>query len=230
MVMGIRKQVFLTTTAFALSASLLAGGASAASGFTDIEQSGAKEKIEALYDKGIVKGVTATTFQPESELNVSQGVSLIVRGLELSLAAVDFNTAPDAHGLFPNVESDAWYAESFVNAYYNGVELSPDVNPSASMTREQFLHYLVQGMESTGQYPLIKMFIPITDESSIETDYQGTIQRALLYKIASLDDEGNFNPKSVVTREEAAEWLYNAIEFVEAHREAAEMAEDQPAE
>ena len=61
------------------------------------------------------------------------------------------------------------------------------------------------------------MFILIKDEDQITLDYQGTLQRLLLYKITTLDKDGKFNPKSELTRGEAASWLYNAIRVLEAN-------------
>lgn len=228
--MGIWKNAAFISASVLTATALLANSAAAASGFTDIQQSEAKDQIEVLHEKGIVNGVSDSLFDPQGELDAAQGVSLIVRALQLSLAAIDFNAAPEANGLFAKVGNDAWYAESFINAYYNGVELPADIDPGQALTREQFLHYLVQGIESTGQYPLIKMYINIADEASMEPEYQGTIQRGLLYKIASLDDNGNFNPKGIITREEAAVWLYNAVEFVNDHSDAASMSGDDSGE
>ncbi|MNY32867.1 hypothetical protein D3C86_1671100 [compost metagenome] len=61
------------------------------------------------------------------------------------------------------------------------------------------------------------MYIQIQDEDQLNVDYQGTIQRLLLYKITALDANGKFNPKSELTRGEAATWLYNAIRVLETH-------------
>ncbi|QAY65066.1 S-layer homology domain-containing protein [Paenibacillus protaetiae] len=218
--MALWKTTSTVSASIVLAASMLAGSAFAASGFTDIGQSQAKEQIEALYDKGIVTGVTSTAFEPKSSIDAAQGVALIARTFNLSLAAIDFKEAPIANQLFPKVANDAWYAESFINAHFNGLDIPESVDPAQTMTREQFVHYVVQGLESTGQYPLIKMYIPITDEDSINVEYQGTIERALLYKIVSLDDNGNFHPEAPVTREEAAAVLYNALQFVEAHADS----------
>ncbi|MCK9862455.1 S-layer homology domain-containing protein [Paenibacillus sp. ATY16] len=177
-----------------------------------------------------MKGVSSSEFHPEENLTGAQGIELIVRTMQLSLAAIDFNQAPTADGFFTNVKNDAWYAESFVIAHYNGLDLPADIDPNKPLTREQFAHYLVQALEKTGQYPLIKMYINIQDEKDITVDYQGTIQRALLYKIVALDAEGNFHPQQVVNRAEAAAILFAAHEFVETHKDNGEAgAPEEPA-
>jgi hypothetical protein len=73
----------------------------------------------------------------------------------------------------------------------------------------------------TGNYPLFKMYITIKDEADITPEYQGTIQRALLYKLTELDKDGSFNPQAVMTRADAAVLVYNAVKFAEAHQEDA---------
>jgi S-layer homology domain. len=230
-------------TAAAISAAVLFGAVSGQAlaaadnpSFSDIAGTSSRAQIEALQELGIVKGVSSSEFHPEENLTGAQGVELIVRTMQLSLAAIDFKKAPTAEGFFTNVKNDAWYADSFIIAHYNGLDLPADIDPAKPLTREQFAHYLVQALEKTGQYPLIKMYINIQDEKDITVDYQGTIQRALLYKIVSLDADGNLHPQQIVNRAEAAAILFAAHEFVEAHKdngqvdlESPEGAEEAPA-
>jgi hypothetical protein len=196
-----------------------AGQALASSPFNDISSSTAKQQIESLQSQGIINGVTTSEFRPADSLTAAQSVALIARSMNLSLAAIDFSSAPTASGWFKNISDEAWYANDFINAKANGLDLAEDIDPRAPMTREQFVHLLVQGLEKTGNYPLIKMYININDEADITTEYQGTIQRALLYKLTELDQDGNFDPQAIVTRADAAVLVYNAVKFVEAHQE-----------
>ncbi|WP_336784739.1 S-layer homology domain-containing protein [Paenibacillus sp. MMO-177] len=216
-----KKRIAAAAISAAVLFGALSGQALAAdhSGFTDIAGTSSRAQIEALQELGIVKGVSSSEFHPEENLTGAQGIELIVRTMQLSLAAIDFKRAPTAEGFFTHVKNDAWYADSFVIAHYNGLDLPADIDPNKPLTREQFAHYLVQALEKTGQYPLIKMYINIQDEKDITVDYQGTIQRALLYKIVALDADGNFHPQQIVTRAEAAAILFAAHEFVETHKD-----------
>ncbi|GAB6989287.1 S-layer homology domain-containing protein [Paenibacillus pini] len=186
--------------------------------FKDISSSVAKDQIMSLKDRNLVKGVTATEFQPQAKLSNAQGVQLIASGLQLSLAAIDFNKAPRASDLFSNVNDKAWFAEAFINAHYNGVDIPKDMDPSKSMTKEEFTYYLMGGLEKVGNLPMVKIApTPITDNGDMNSMYEGSIQRSLLWKINSLDGAQNFNPKRNITREEAAIMLYNALEYLKAH-------------
>ncbi|RXZ82207.1 S-layer homology domain-containing protein [Paenibacillaceae bacterium] len=199
----------------------LAGNAFAAVSFTDLAGSAASAQIEALKEKGIVSGVTATTFKPAEELTASQGISLIVKGAQLSLAAISFNKAPTAEGYFKSVSNDAWYAESFIIAKANGLNIPEDIDPSAKLTKEDYVALLVQGMERGANLPMLNLKpVEIADEDAITVTNQGAIQRALHYKLLVLDESGSFNPKETVTREEAAAILYNAVEYLDNYEEA----------
>jgi len=65
---------------------------------------------------------------------------------------------------------------------------------------------------------MIKLIpVNIADESLLTPEYTGTVQRSLVYGITTLDSENKFNPKGRMSREEAAEQIYNALEYVRIH-------------
>ena len=210
-----KRTLAVITTVTILSFSL--GGQIFAAGntFKDIDNINGKEKIISLKNQGLIKGVSESQFLPSSKVTTAQGIQFISGGLQLSLAAIDFNKAPVASGLFTKVKDKAWYAEAFINAYYNRVELPKDIDPTKTMTKEEFTNYLVQGVEGIGNLPMINIVpVDIADDAALNPSYQGSIQRSLKYKINSLDANGKFNPKSEITRAEAAIMLYNALEFL----------------
>lgn len=183
--------------------------------FKDIDNVAGKSKINSLKEQGLIKGISDTQFLPGAKVTTAQGVQFITGGLQLSLAAIDFNKAPLASAIFSKVKDKAWYAEAFVNAHYNQVDIPADIDPSKLFTKEMFTNLLVQGVEKVGNLPLINI-VPadIADEAALEPSYQGSIQRSLKYKINTLDANGKFNPKSELTRAEAAIMLYNALEYL----------------
>lgn len=201
----------VTILSFSLGGQIFAAGNT----FKDIDNINGKEKIISLKNQGLIKGVSESQFLPSSKVTTAQGIQFISGGLQLSLAAIDFNKAPVASGLFTKVKDKAWYAEAFINAYYNHVKLPKDIDPTKTMTKEEFTNYLVQGVEGIGNLPMINIVpVDIADDAALNPSYQGSIQRSLKYKINSLDANGKFNPKSEITRAEAAIMLYNALEFL----------------
>ncbi|MEK3964208.1 MULTISPECIES: S-layer homology domain-containing protein [unclassified Paenibacillus] len=214
--MNMKKSTLAVITTVAIFSFSLGGQMFAAGNtFKDIDNINGKEKIISLKNQGLIKGVSESQFLPGSKVTTAQGIQFISGGLQLSLAAIDFNKAPVASGLFTKVKDKAWYAEAFINAYYNQVKLPKDIDPSLIMTKEQFTNYLVQAIEGVGNLPMINIVpVDIADEASLTPAYQGSIQRSLKYKINTLDANGKFNPKSELTRAEAAIMLYNALEFL----------------
>ncbi|MCS7463831.1 S-layer homology domain-containing protein [Paenibacillus doosanensis] len=202
-----------TWTASALSLALIvsaAGPAFASTPFQDIGGSGAKQQIEALQAKGIVSGVTDEQFAPGERLLLSQGIAMITRGLPASAPAGDGGAASGT-AFFTSVPAASWYAASFESARLRGLDLPAEANPAETMTKEQFVHYVVQAMESTHLFPLIKLSpAEIADGDELTAGYQGTVQRALHYDLVALDESGRFHPQSQMTREEAAAILYRA--------------------
>ncbi|WP_150268392.1 S-layer homology domain-containing protein [Paenibacillus tepidiphilus] len=214
--MNMKKSAFAAITTVSLLSFSLGGPAFAAgSTFKDIDKVEGKDKIISLKEQGLIKGISDTQFLPGSIVSNAQGVQFISGGLQLSLAAIDFNKAPLASEIFSKVKDTAWYAEAFVNAHYNDVEIPASIDPAKPMTKELFTSLLIQGVEKVGNLPMINI-VPadIADEDTINPSYQGTIQRSLKYGINTLDKNGKFNPKSELTRAEAAVMLYNALEYL----------------
>jgi hypothetical protein len=184
--------------------------------FTDVDDS-QKEAINILKDRGIVNGIDKLHFAPKGKITYAQSVQMIVKGLDFNLDLMRFVKQPLASDTYTNISNDSWYANAFVIAKYSGLEIPQDVNPNAVITREQFGDLLVRALEKKGSFPTIKMFIQFNDEAKITPELQGSLQRMVLYKIAELDKNGNFDPKGEVTRGQAATWVYNTVRFLETH-------------
>nr|WP_154896571.1 S-layer homology domain-containing protein [Paenibacillus xylanexedens] len=213
-----KKNILATITAGALlTLSLSAGPINAAQAhFTDLQGITGADKIEALHQDGLIKGVSDSLFKPEQQLNTAQGVQLITDGLDLNLDAIRFVKQPLPSDTFSNVKDGVWYSDAFVRAQYNGIQMPKDIDPAAEMTREQFTLFLMKGIEAKGGLPMINIKpVEITDEQELTPEYQGAVQRSLVLKINTLDADGNFNPKETITRAEAAVMMYNAIEYME---------------
>ncbi|MEK3877343.1 MULTISPECIES: S-layer homology domain-containing protein [unclassified Paenibacillus] len=214
--MSMKKNTIAAITAVTLLSFSLGGQIFAAgSSFKDISQVTGKDKINSLKEQGLIKGISDTQFLPASTVTTAQGIQFISGGLQLSLAAIDFNKAPQASALFSKVKDNAWYAEAFINAHYNGVSIPANIDPAKPITKELYTSMLVQAVEKAGNLPMINL-VPaeLADADALDPSYQGSIQRALKYKITALDASGKFNPKSTITRAEAAVMLYNTLDYL----------------
>lgn len=190
----------------------------AANVFSDIANIEAKDKIVALHEQGIVHGISDDLFAPNSTITAAQGVQLIVNSAGLNLDLVRFVKEPKASDYFKNALDNAWYANALITASVNGVELPEDLDPNKKWTREEFTYQLIRTFEAQNKLPMINIApVEINDNDDLTVDYSGAIQRALAYDVVELDAKGNFNPKAEISRAEAAEEIYQIIEYVKNH-------------
>lgn len=187
--------------------------------FTDLADVPAKEKILALQEKGLVRGVGGDRFAPEATITAAQSIQLLVNAYGMNLDAIRFIKEPKATDYFPRANNDAWYAQALIVAAVNGLELPADLDPRQHWTRQEFTYHLIQGMESHFNLPMIKL-VPavVADQDQMNPSYDGAIQRALVYGVVVLDDDGKFHPQAKISRAEAAEQIYNALDYLKAHR------------
>jgi len=188
----------------------------AAFAFNDLPEGGERDKIRSLQERGIVNGY-GSSFMAQKKLSNAEGVHLIVKAMDLSLAAFLFIKEPLASDSFDKVPNDAWYAQSFVIAAVNGLNLPRDIDPKAEMTREAFAHYLLSALLLKGDYPFTKMLVHVADESDVNPDYRHSLQLLLNAKIVKLDKDAKFHPKEAITRRDAALLVYHTLEFKNAH-------------
>lgn len=193
----------------ALCVSLTAGGASVLA-FSDVKDEGQKSVVDSLKSKGIVNGVTADLFRPDLALSEPQGVQLIVSAFGLKNAYA----ASSAQG---KISPDTWYADAVQAATQNGLSVPVEVNPQGKMTRGQFVILLHEGINTTGNYPVIMKYNLVKDENKIGKDAISAVQNLLNMNIIELDKDGNFRPDQSLTRMEAASMIFNALEFVDKH-------------
>ncbi|XID95286.1 S-layer homology domain-containing protein [Paenibacillaceae bacterium WGS1546] len=147
-------------------------------------------------------------------ITAAQAVTSIVKGLDLNLDHIRFVKEPKASDYFTKVKDDAPYANDFIVAMHNGVELPKDVSPTANVTREQFSAWLFGALSSKGDYAWIEIFLLIADEDQISDGYMNAIQKLLIAKIATLDGKQRFHPKKPVTQTEAAVMIKRTADFV----------------
>lgn len=199
-----------------LICSLIAPGMALASGFKDVKGKDA-QIVQSLYNKGMIQGVTKDKFVPNGKLSGAQGLHLIVEALGLK--------GKDKSDL-KFAGKSKWYAKSLQIAKENGIELPENFTVNGELTREEFAYILRQGIDATGNYPLIKMYIHIQDADQGNVMYSGSIQNLVLKKIATLDSENKFYPTNKITRMEATQFIYNAVNYIDQYKNDNEVIKD----
>lgn len=199
-------------TVKACAALVMAGSfafAASASAFSDVSDSGNAKVVEFLQQKGIMKGIGSDRFAPSVDLTNAQALQLIVNafGLETD-PGVDH--MPD-----PKFNNDAWYAPAYEAALHNQIKtVTKSDSANGKITREAFASLLLEGIDTTGQYPTTKMFIVFEDENEFTKEHMNAIQTLGNMRILS-PASGEFRPQEPITRMEAAQMVYNAVEFIQ---------------
>lgn len=188
-----------------------------ASAFSDIKGLKGEKHIIHLKERGIIKGDSKGkgSYHPQNKLSYAQAVVMLDDAFELDLSHIKFVKEPKVSDIYTKVKENTWYSEAFLHAYYNGIEFDKNVNPNATISREEFAAHLINQVDRHGDYPLIMMYVDYKDADKVNENYANQIQKLLLLKFAELSKDGYFNPTKPITREEAAIWLDKALTFVD---------------
>ncbi|MDY4976151.1 MAG: S-layer homology domain-containing protein, partial [Clostridia bacterium] len=166
-----------------------------ASSFTDIIGHWAEKDINDLYQKGIVAGVTATTFEPDREITRAEFATLIVKALKLT---------GNPQGFFEDVEQGAWYT-SYVNlAAEAGLIQGYDgkFRPEDTITRQEAAVIAVKAYEFLGKEATSKE-LSFTDASDIQPWAKDYVEKSVGAGIISGMTDGSFAPLACTTRAQA---------------------------
>ena len=166
----------------------------AGNSFTDIYNSKNEDAIEFLYDLGLVEGYSVTKFGPKKNLTRAEACALIVRAL-----IEDDEIYASAKDNFVDVDDYAWYREwvdtayrnHIMHGYGNGV-----FGPEDHVTYAQYATILVNALgydslDFEGTWPAN------VEELAVKLDLYDNVS------VHVSDDE--------ITREDAAQMLYNAL-------------------
>lgn len=182
--------------------------------FTDINDHWAKNSIEFLVKKGIIKGKSENVFDPEGKITRAEFTSLIVRLFELK-------SQDDKTINFSDVKPGAWYYEEVKAAYDNGIANGLSENSFGSLNnikREEMITIVIRILEQ--KEPLQnfassdKNLDLFSDKGQISNWALDCMSKAVKYGIISGRANNILAPKDNTTRAEAATiimGLYNIV-------------------
>ena len=200
-----------TLSLFILIALLLPIPSAIATGFTDVPSDYKYAKaIYGLQKEGVVKGNPDGTFAPERNLNRAEVLTMIFR-------AADIEIRPVLAGCMPDVPQDAWFSEVICTAIEQEIVKGyPDglFRPGQFVNRVELLKMILNALGFT--------IPPLTQQDRLSLDFLGVthgswyapfLHRALALDLIPPDMLANnrFNPGTLVTRGQAAEILYRAL-------------------
>ena len=173
--------------------------------FTDVaEEAWYHDYVYDLVYRGVVNGMTATTYEPEGKLTRAQFVKL------LACSLADAETLKTYEGQHPFKDSEGHWAEAYIawakdKGIVEGVSAT-EFEPEAPITREQMAtifgrYALKQGIElpksenAAGSFP---------DADKISEYAREFVELMRIAGILNGYEDGTFRPQGNATRAEAA--------------------------
>ncbi len=183
--------------------------------FTDISGHWAEKYILSVTESGIFKGMTETTFEPQTKITRGMVVTTLGR---LVVEEKDLAKASKDNIKFNDVDADAWYADYVLWASNKGiVEGYEDgsFKPNQEVSRQELATIFGRFLEKYN-FKLTKDRLPefadqkdIADWALMPLDYA---RKAALME----GREGNiFDPKGTATRAELAKVMFQLEELIE---------------
>lgn len=166
----------------------------AGNSFVDIYNSKNEDAIEFLYDLGLVEGYSVTHFGPKENLTRAEACALIVRAL-----IEDDEIYAYTRDYFVDVDAYAWYREWVDTAYRNGIMHGYGngvFGPTDYVTYAQYATILVNALGY--------------DSLNFEGAWPANVEE-LAINLDLFDNIGIYVSDKAITREDAAQMLYNAL-------------------
>ena len=172
--------------------------------FVDVEGHWAKDYILDLTQNGILNGMTATTFEPDSGLTRAQFLNM--------LAKIDGQSISGRDGGFTDVTSDAWYYNCVNWGVTNGIVKGMGDGtfaPDAKVSREQMCVMLCNYYNYKGLvWEEGEKALSFPDNSKMSDWAVPSIKKVVSEGIMSGRTDGTFDPLGNATRGEAAKIIY----------------------
>lgn len=168
----------------------------------------AAEAVDALYKRGVVDTKVENSYEPAINITRADFTSYLVRALRLSAETPD---------QFADVSADAPYAKDVAIAKELGVVNGVDgINfmPEASITRQDVMTICQRGMALENKIlPAEEFVLDVFSDKAEIADYAKSAIAALVYsEIVVGDGAGKVNPRTFMTRAEAASMLYKVLQ------------------
>ena len=95
------------------------------------------DAVEFMYDRGVMKGMTSTTFEPETQMSRAM--------LVVSIYRLAGSPSSSGSSIYPDVPDGMWYTDAIVWATKAGIIKGMEegkFNPNSVVTREQMVTVL----------------------------------------------------------------------------------------
>ncbi|WP_336789201.1 endo-1,4-beta-xylanase [Paenibacillus sp. MMO-177] len=165
----------------------------------------AKEAIDAMASRGVIKGTGENTFSPAASIKRADFIALLVRALELH------GTGTTNVAMFSDVPANAYYYNELAVAKQLGIATGFEDNtfkPDSSISRQDMMVLTTRALAILGkQLPAGGSLNAFSDAASVAGYAQDSV--AALVKAGVVQGSGSkLAPQDQLTRAEAAVILY----------------------
>lgn len=171
-------------------------------GFNDTANHWAKRNIYFMNARGVVKGVSATSFAPERAVTRAEFAAVMLRTMGLAEIRPETPTFTDA-------PSGKWYYGAVEAAYQAGLIKGiggGKLAPERTITREEMAAIVMRVLEKASAGVTLapgettEMLAGFTDRNQIAPWAQAIIASAVKVGILAGNPDGSFAPRAVTTR------------------------------
>ncbi|MEG6523091.1 S8 family serine peptidase [Desulfotomaculum sp. 1211_IL3151] len=179
--------------------------------FNDIAKHWARNDIEIMAARHVVRGLTPDTFGPNETVTRGQFTVMLVRALGLTESAGGVK--------FKDIPLNYWCADAVGAAVQMGLVAGYSnelFGPNDPITREQMAAMLVRAMRFNNNKPLPSgdtFLAQFTDVTSVSPWAQNSVSIIVQEGLMRGQDSGKFAPKALTTRAEAATVMVRLINY-----------------
>lgn len=167
---------------------------------SDIDNHWAKENINVLVGKGIIKGYTDGTFKPNNNVSVSEAVKMLITSL-----GIDPGNASKSEGHW----ATNYMVEAMDRKYILGDELT---NWDRPITRGELARIIVRALDEKYEENIEEYSSQIKDYEKIDNEFKEYVLKAYVKGIITGYPDGTFKPDNNITRAEASTMLIRFLE------------------
>lgn len=177
--------------------------------FIDIKNHWAKDYIETLTEKNIIKGKTETLFAPYDNITRAEFITLLYRlSGDTSINTISFD----------DVEIEDWHYDAIAWAVKNGITVGiSDTSflPDENITREQSAVFIARYLELKQVSVTEESDIKFADNELISDWAKQSVKKVKNLCIISGKDDNIFAPVDNTTRGETAKIIVNLMKVIE---------------
>ncbi len=181
-----------------------------AKAFDDLDEAAwAKDAITALHQKGIVSGKGEKKFAPNDSLTREQFVTMLVNAFGL--------TETEEQVSFEDVNSSDWFAKYVKIAVQNGVAsgMGAEFGIGLEITRQDMAVMVMNTVNKLGLgLATSDEDVQFADDAEISDYAKDSVKTLKAAGIINGMGDGNFNPKGVNTRAQAAVVIYSVLNAI----------------